>query len=314
MTHRRPRRPALVASIAAAVVAVITLLAVGAPAYAADAVKVNLQGLGGQVAAGGRDVSVTATFTNTTDNALSGVRVGIRVELAGVPEDAVRVRRQQGGGELSAAGDGDTILFADDDPFELKRRDNQSRKYTLTFRSNAPAGTATITIGALQNGKTLGSAHGTITIRQGNGATTAPNTNPGYIPTYGETPSYTVAAPLTEAAGPVQTPTASVPKSLYLLGTMLIVMGALSLYLIFRPPGRIPARVTGPGPHQVPAAPSWHPHRSEGPRGPGVQGWPTVPRPTDPPRRPVDGPHTGSTRPVRDPGPGTEPLPPWLRP
>ena len=298
MTHRRPRRPALVASIAAAFVAVITLLTVGTPASAADTVKVNLQGLGGQVTAGGRDISVTATFSNTTDNALSGVRVSIRVQLAGVPEDAVRVRRQQGG-ELSRSSDGDTLIFADDDPFELRRRDNQSRKYAFTFRSNAPGGTATITVSATQNGQALGSAQGNITIRNGNAAeTTAPNTDPGFIPTYGETPSYTVAAPGTEAAGPVQTPTASVPKSLYLLGTTLIVMGALSLYLIFRPPGRVPARVSGPGPHQVPAAPSWHPRRSEGPRGAAVQAWPTVPRP-DPARRPTDGPHTGSTRPVR---------------
>ena len=168
--------------------------------------------------------------------------MGIRVQLPGVPDDAVRVRRPQGGGELahSSGGDG-SLLFADDAPFELGRHDSQSRKYTFTFRSNAPAGTATITVGALQNGQTLGSAQGNIAVRQGNGETTAPNTDPGFVPTYGETPSYTVAAPITQAAGPIQTPTASVPKSLYLLGTMLIVMGGLSLYLIFRPPGRTPA-------------------------------------------------------------------------
>ena len=87
MPHRRPRRPALVASIAAVFAAVVTLLAVGTPAYAADTVKVDLQGLGGTATAGRGDFSVTATFTNTTDTALSGVRVAIVVNLPGAPED-----------------------------------------------------------------------------------------------------------------------------------------------------------------------------------------------------------------------------------
>lgn len=335
-----PRRLAtLTAAVAAALVA---LLALDTAAYAAGEVNVALRGLGGtSVTAGGQGVAFQAEFSNTTSEPLRNVTAIIAVQLDGAPVESVRVRRRQGG-DLPRQPSGNSVIFADPDRFDLQRGGRASpRQYILSFSNEAPPGLAAITVAAYLDGSTLGSANGSVTVvaRGGGGPrvteTEPPNTDPGVQPTFEAGPTYSLAPlPAADNQPRVQ---ASVPKALYVLGGLLIVMGAASLFLIFRPPGGVPARVVGAGPHRL-SGPSWHP-RGEG----GPQAWPTVspgPEPTRRMPRPVRDPgprtgvgrvyddpgshtmhpgsrpgstHTGSMRPVRDPGPG-ESLPPWQRP
>lgn len=341
-----PRR--LATFTAAVATALVALLALDTAAHAAGEVAVQLRGLGGtSVTAGGQGLAFQVEFTNTTSEPLRNVTAIVAVTLDDAPVESIRVRRRQGG-DLVRQASGDSVVFADPDRFDLQRGGRASpRQYILSFNDKAPPGLAGITVAAYLDGRTLGSASGSVTVvaRGGGGprvtATEAPNTDPGVQPTFEAGPTYSLAPlPVAESQPRVQ---ASVPKALYVLGSLLIAMGAASLFLIFRPPGRVPARVAGAGPHRL-SGPSWHP------RGEGVpQAWPTVspaPEPTRRMPRPVRDPgprtgggrvyddsgphtqhpgsthsgpthrgstHTGPMRPVRDAGPG-EPLPPWQRP
>jgi hypothetical protein len=93
---------------------------------------------------------------------------------------------------------------------------------------------------------------------------------------------------------------------LYFLGGLLVALGVLTLFLIFRPAGR--ARAAGLALANPHAAGGWQPQPG---RAGGLPQWPLVTRPTE--RRPYDAGQGGPGRPVRDPGPG-ESMPPWRQP
>jgi len=308
------KRRRLVALMSAVVGGMVAVLAVGSPAYAAD-VQVEIRGIPDDISIGS-GARLSATFSNNTDAAMTGVRAVVAITLDGASPDAIRVSRE-GGGELPRESSNvGSVVFVDSSPFDLQRnggRGDVSRRYTVSFGGSVLPGRATITVAAVLGGQTVGSAQVTTNVVVGGGRgdrQSAPNTNPGFVPTFEAGPTYSLA-PLPVAEQPSRV-SASVPKALYVLGVLLMLMGAASLFLIFRPPGRASARVGGAGPHRL-GGPSWHPRDSG-----GAQSWPAVRRPGpeqtqawgNPPEASVP---AGSTRPVRDAGPG-EPLPPWLRP
>jgi hypothetical protein len=306
---RSPRLAILAPTVTAAMIAaMVSVVALVSPAQAAETVKVEIRGIPGDMIAGRGAARFQAIFTNEAE-ARSGVRAVVAVQLPGAPADAIRVARQ-GVGDLPAEAQGDgTVVFTDPDPFDLQRDGSRtSRSYRLSFRDGAPPGEASITVAAYLNGELLGSAHDSTRVNAGNPGdtpSTAPNTDPGFVPTFDAGPSYSLA-PLPVAAARADRD-ASVPKTLYVLGSLLVAMGVASLFLIFRAPRRVSARVGAR--IRTTSGASWHPR--DGSEGP-PQGWPAVGG-SGPATRPIRDPGPGTTRPIRDPGPG-EALPPWLRP
>ncbi len=337
MSHLR-RVATVTSGIVAALVAV-TLVA--GPARAAGEVQVEINGLSGSMRAGGFSFDdFTARFTNVSDQAVTGVFSVITVSLPGAPGDAIHVQKMPGFDMPNEDVGGGTVVFTDDAPFDLGRG-NQGRReirYFLSFGGNAPEGEAQVTVEAYANGQFLGSASTSTSVQGGAGPTSTgpPNTDPGVLPSLEAGRTYSVA-PL--PVGEENLPTSgSVPKSIYVLGSALVAVGVITIFLIFFPPGRRLRRSGAPG-----AAPTWpHPGSREEPEyargqyggqyggqhggplaGTGPQQWPVVrgggPAGGGPvaPRRPAPGmgdpgPHTGTGRALRDPA-AEENLPPWLR-
>jgi hypothetical protein len=301
MSH--PRR--LLAPISALITAVVMLVALSEPAYAADTVQVDLQGLPGHSTPNLPD-PLQVVYTDTAGAGVLYTITGvITIQLDGLSPDAVQLQRFGGGGGLQSqdAGNG-TVVFTDPNPVPLLRGRSQRVNYLLTFGDNAPSGDVTITVAADQNGNELGSGSATTTLGGPRfGKTTPPNTNPGFVPTFAAGPTYSLAPlPAGDAAAPISG--ATVPKPLYFLGGLLVALGVVTLFLIFRPAGR--ARAAGLVPADPRAAGGWQPQMG---RAGGPQQWPVVTRPTE--RRPYDAGHGGAGWPVRDPGPGENPPPPW---
>jgi hypothetical protein len=327
MSHAR-RLATVTSAVAAALVGV---LLVATPARAEGEVEVEINGLADQVQAGGFQFDdFRATFTNVSGEAISGVFAVITVSLPGAPADTIHVQRFPGA-DLPAevAGEG-MVVFTDPSPFDLGRGGNDRRRVDLflSFSDGAPEGEADITVAAYAGGTLLGSASGRTEIRGGATRTTPPNTDPGFVPTFTAGPTYSVA-PVTEAAaaGP---PGGTVPKAVYVLGWLLVIIGLVTLFLILRPPGMRFAGATARDPGQGRAT-GWPAggRSADGPGYPrpahpgalgsaGQQQWPVVGNPP-PTRRPAPvrrdpqtgtgrlggdrGPYTGATRPVRDPAP-----------
>jgi hypothetical protein len=246
-----PRR---LATITAAVVAAVlaTLALASTPAYAADAVEVNIGGVSGS-APGGRTF-LQVSFTNRSNNSLSNVHSVITIHLDGMPSDGVVVQKTLGsqlGG--SPAGEG-TVRFTDPAAFDLPKNNRRQLSYLVQFTSSAPSGKASITVEAYQGGTRLGGDSVSTTLRGGavnpertsSTKTTPPNTNPGIVPTFEAGPSYSLA-PLPQANELIN---ADVPWSLYLLGGLLVALGGVILFLLFRRQrGPKPAQQYGPTEH-----------------------------------------------------------------
>src|SRR5689334_13233830 len=87
-------------------------IAVASPAFAADAVRVDISGVASSTTAGSRTPdSISVQFRNEGTTSLTGVHGVITVRLSGAPADAVHVQRALGG-ELPAETSGDgTFTF-----------------------------------------------------------------------------------------------------------------------------------------------------------------------------------------------------------
>lgn len=323
MSHVR-RFTSLASAVAAGLVGV---LLIATPAHAEGEVEVEIDSLSDSMRAGDSSFDdFRVTVTNRSDGPISGVYTVVAVSLAGAPADAIYVQRSSGGPLAGEAAEDGTVVFTDSAPFDLGRGGGNARRrmdFFIGFAESAPAGEATVTVAAFANGQLLGSDDDRIEIR-GPARSTPPNTDPGFVPTFTAGPSYSVA-PLTEAAAAGST-SSTVPKSVYVLGSLLVAMGVMSLVLIFWAPGRRfagdpgrdgPAGPAGPesGPRRAmvwpgraggPVPPRPGPPGPPGPLGAGPQQWPVVARPPVPGRAgPPSGPATGSIRPVRDPDPRT---------
>ena len=126
-------------------------------------------------------------------------------------------------------------------------------------------------------------------------SSTPQNTDPGIIPTFGTGPSYSLEPLEPEAS----TPSTSVPVSLYVMGGLLVSVGGVILWLLFRRPKPL-AEVAG-----------YPPPGFDQPR-PSSLGYPRTAAPVYPTAvLPTVEPPTGLTPPV-DPYSGPLPPPPPL--
>ena len=229
-----------VAATAAAVFA--TLALASSPAYAADAVDVSISGVSGN-AAGGRTF-LQVTFTNRSNTTLPVVSV-ITIHLDGMDPDGVVVQSTFGS-QLPGSSAGDGSVRFTDTPFDLGKGTKRALSYLVQFSPSAPSGKASITVEAYnsQSGLRLGGNSVSTTVRGFGSSTkpsgtssTPPNTNPGIVPTFEAGPSFSVA-PLPQ---PGELVNADVPVSLYVLGALLMLLGGVILFLLFRhhrPAGR----------------------------------------------------------------------------
>jgi hypothetical protein len=217
---------------------VLTTLALATPAHAADAVDVNLSGISGTITAGSRGVvNVSATFVNRTNAAITSIQGVFTIHLDGMPADGVRVTR---GSDLPAQSVGaGTVQFTDPGSFELLRNGRRTIGYQLQFTATAPAGKAAITFEAYSGGNRLGGDETSVTVRSSatpqltsSAPTTPPNTDPGLIPTFTAGPSVVVGDPGQNQSG--ISDDSGVPVSLYVMGGLLIAVGGLILWLLFR--------------------------------------------------------------------------------
>jgi hypothetical protein len=230
----------LATTVAASVGAVLTTLAFATPAHAEDTVDVNLSGISGTITAGARGIdNVSATFVNRSNAAITSIQGVFTIHLDGMPTDGVRIVRTLGS-ELPAqsAGAG-TVRLTDPGSFELLRNGRRTINYQLQFTATAPSGKASITFEAYSGGNRLGGDNASVTVK-GNATpqlttsappTTPPNTDPGLIPTFTAGPSYALGDPGQNQAISDES---GVPVSLYVMGALLIAVGGLILWLLFR--------------------------------------------------------------------------------
>jgi hypothetical protein len=221
---------------ATAVGVLLAMLALTAtPAHAADAIKVELNGLGGNMNAGGRFFeTITGTYENESDNAIANIRATFTIQLDGLTPDGVRIQRLEafGAGLTSEpAGDG-TVRITDPLSFDMGKNNRRQTRYLLQFTSSAPSGKATITLELYSGGTRLGGDSASTNVRGGDAPTktTPPNTNPGIVPTFEAGPTYSIA-PLPQTNDLVSS---EVPVSLYLMGGVLVALGGVIMFLLFR--------------------------------------------------------------------------------
>lgn len=227
------RRVATVtATVAGALLAMLALTTT--PAYAEDAIKVELNGVGGSINAGNRSFdSIAGSYENETDNTITNIRATFTIRLEGLTPDGVRIQRLEAlGASLpsEAAGDG-TVRITDPHSFDMGRNDRRQTRYLLQFTPAAPSGEATITLELFSGGNRLGGDSASVNVRGGDPTkTTPPNTNPGIVPTFEAGPSYSLA-PLPQSNDLVST---EVPATLYVMGGILVALGGVILFLLFR--------------------------------------------------------------------------------
>lgn len=235
-TSRLYRRLAIASATAAG--ALLTVLAAAAPAFADDPIDVRLDGLSSSLTAGARTFDgLSVTLTNKTNNNLVGVYGVFTVRLDGLPVDGVRILRVFAG-ELSASGGGGQVVLTDPTQVDMPRNNRRTTGYQLQFTATAPSGRATVSFDVYSGSTRLGGASGTTTVK-GNAAAQASksaspspgNTDPGVIPTFTAGPTYSIA-PLEQAKDPLSS---GVPISLYAMGAVLVGVGGVVLWLVFRP-------------------------------------------------------------------------------
>ena len=238
-------------SAAVAAVLIATLALTTTAAHADDAVKVDLNGVGGNMNAGSRIPStVTGTYTNESGNAIANIRATFTIQMDGLTPDGVRIQRLDAfGADLASesAGDG-TVRITDPLSFDMSKINRRQTRYLLQFTSTAPAGKASITLELYSGGTRLGGDSASTTVRGGAepSRTTPPNTNPGIVPTFEAGPTYSLA-PLPESAD-LANDSAAVPASLYVMGGLLVALGGVIMFLLFRRQRPEPALVEYPVP------------------------------------------------------------------
>jgi hypothetical protein len=220
---------------AAAGVLLATLALTTTPAYADDAVQVDLNGISGNITAGARTFDdFSATYTNKSGNAITNIRAVFTIHLDGLTPDGVRIQAWRAlGSDLpsESAGEG-TVRISDPHSFELGRNSRDQERFLLQFAPSAPSGKASITFELYAGGTRLGGDSASTTVRGASGPTktTPANTNPGIVPTFEAGPSLSLA-PLPKSADLVSD---DVPASLYVMGGLLVALGGVILFLLFR--------------------------------------------------------------------------------
>ena len=222
---------------AVAGVLLATLVLTTTPAHAEDAVQVDLNGVSGNMNAGSRIPStVTGTYTNNSSNAIANIRATFTIQLDGLTPEGVRIQRFDAfGSDLASESAGEGIVrIVDPLSFDMSKNNRRQTRYLLQFTSTAPSGKASITLELYSGGTRLGADSASTNVRGGGDPTrtTPPNTNPGIVPTFEAGPTFSIA-PLPQGADLASDSTA-VPASLYVMGGLLVTLGGVILFLLFR--------------------------------------------------------------------------------
>jgi hypothetical protein len=230
------RLAAATATATAVGAAVLALFA--APAYAEDAVDVDINGLASGMAAGDRPDAFAIRMQNRTKAEIQPIRRTFVIRLEGLPAEAVRMTR--GHDPLPASGFGEVQVI---DGLNVRlgpdgrSGDSVTTAYTIQFAESAPGGRATVTVTASVGPNVLGSHSQTITVKGGRGAATPSQssvaTEAGGVPTFETGPSVSIA-PLTEDKG-LAGSEGGIPFAFYVVGALLVGAGGVILWLLFRP-------------------------------------------------------------------------------
>jgi len=295
--HRTFRRTA--AALAAATAAVVVALAPAAPALAAeDSVQVTLGGLSSSYTAGQRPDSFQVRLTSRLKQSLlTDVHIAFDVQMDGLQPDSVAITRGSGS-PLSKTTNGNDVIFTDPEPIFLQAGKSISRNYNLAFAPQTPEGDGQLTAIALVSGAQAGSDSASFSVRG--------STNPtrGASPSPSVSPPPTVSVPLPSGSQvsvapldqggrttPLGNDSTGVPIFIYVMGGILVAMGAVILYVLFRNPrepqeGAAVAGYPQPGPTYPPIDYPPHsgaPTTAYGPR----QNTPTAVMPTVRDQRPT---------------------------
>jgi hypothetical protein len=273
------RRTALV--LTAATAAVLAALVPATTASAASGVQVNLGGLNStQNAGSGHPDGFSVTFkSQDRQQVAQTLRSVLVVQLNGLQPEAVHITGRFG--ELPKSTSGGGVTFTDPEAVVfLGGRTATTRNYQILFDAQAPDGHGQLQAFAVTtDGNQQGSDSADFTVRASNAAAThTPSPSSSPAPTVNvPIPSGQVSvAPLQDGgrATPLANEGSGVPIFIYIMGGILVAMGAAILFLLFRNP-RDGAAVPAPDePIDYPprADPGWAP-------GPAGQGYPpTGPR------------------------------------
>jgi hypothetical protein len=297
--HRPIRRTA--AALAAATAAVVVALAPATPALAADSVQVSMGGLSSSYTAGQRPEPFQVRLTSRLKQGLaSDVRVSFDIQMDGLQPDWVAITRG-GGFPLNKTTNGNDIIFSDPEPILLRAGGSASRNYNLAFAPQTPEGDGQLTAIAVAGGSQAGSDSASFSVR----ASTNPTRGASPFPSVSPPPTVNVplpsgtqvsVAPLGQAGRttPLSNDSAGVPIFIYVMGGILVAMGAVILFMLFRnprePEGAAVAGYPQPGPTYPPTYPpidyppqSGDPTSAYGPR----QNTPTAVMPTVRDQRPT---------------------------
>jgi hypothetical protein len=222
---------------------VLATVGLAVPANAADTIEVKLGGVNSSMTAGSRSDSFSATFRNNSNNTLD-VRIFLAVKLNGLTNDQVRIVRAPGS-ELPHQESGGQIVFNDPATIAfLPHGGPRTVTYTIQFISGAPSGRATLTAEAAQGTNPVGSDNKTISVKgapatgAGRSATPTPTassaaTNPGGTAAGGQ-PVVTPTVSLHQKEGILAADSGGVGPGLYIIGALLVGVGGVILWLLFR--------------------------------------------------------------------------------
>jgi hypothetical protein len=233
---RTLRRTAATLAVAAA--AVLATLASARAAYAEDTVRVTVSGLNSTQTAGHPD-GFSVRFENRSRQPIFNLHSAIVVHLDGVQPGQVHIYRN--GGELPSSSNGGDLVFTDPEAWLGLAR--AQRSYQILFQPEAPTGHGELAAIALDgNGNQLGSDGTSFGLRAGDGRATP-------TPSHSASPAATVNVPLPTGPGvsiaplgdggrtaPLAGETGGVPVYLYVMGGVLVAIGAVILWLLFRAP------------------------------------------------------------------------------
>jgi hypothetical protein len=234
--------------LAAATAVGIALAGTTAAAAFAAGFDVSLNQVPSSFTAGGQPDDFTVELQNNTNKLVTGVMVGFAIQLDGLTASNVRIHTF--GADLTMRDEGGQVVATDPHPRDLPKGARTKIGYAIEFLTGAPSGRATLTAYALARGGSLDQASDPIDV-EGGTATPTPTTAP--TPTAEPTPTDTNPFPTDSAApynGAASVPpgisgalannntpdsgTASIPVGLYIMGGLLVSVGGVILWMLFK--------------------------------------------------------------------------------
>ena len=224
---------------AATAVGVVLAGAVAAPAFAEDVIGVSLNSVPSSFTVGSRADTFSVTLRNNRDVLVFGVNVSFVIRLNGLTASQVHIRGTSG--DISLSDSGGLIVGTDPRSLDfLPKQRGRDVAYSIEFLSGAPSGRATFTVNATRSGNIQGSASSAITVKGGGVAQSPTPSASATDPASPDTGSLVPPTGPGGEAGPLannnQIPVDSggIPVALYVMGAILVGVGGVILWMLFR--------------------------------------------------------------------------------